>query len=232
MTTKNPYRKWAKHSRQKTIWIIKCFCEDLQASKTSNLLWIERKTINNWYNYFREVIYWHCENEKNEVRKWEFELDESYFWPTRVRWKRWRWAWMKTIVFGLLKRNWKVYTEIVPNCKADTLRKIIRWKIEPDSEINTDWRRWYNWLVDIWYDKHYRVHHGKNEFVRGNQHVNWIESFRSFTKRRLNKFNGVVKRKFPLHLKESEFRFNTRIQKKNMYTELKKILTGYVKNNC
>ena len=228
MTTKNPYRKWVKHNRQKTIWVIKLFCEDITANKTSNLLWIERKTINNRYNYFREVIYWYCENERKEFRNWIFELDESYFWPTRVRWKRWRWAWMKTIVFGLLKRNWKVYTEIVPNCKADTLRKIIRWKIEPDSEINTDWRRWYNGLVDIWYDKHYRVHHGKDEFVRWNQHVNWIESFRSFTKRRLNKFNGVTKKKFPLHLKESEFRFNCRIQDRNIYTELKKILKEYV----
>ena len=229
MTTKNPYRKWAKHSRQKTIKIIKLFCEDITADKASDILGIRRWTINDRYNYFRKVIYWHCKTEKDEVRSWEFELDESYFWPTRIRWKRWRWAWMKTIVFGLLKRNWKVYTEIVPNCKAETLRKIIRWKIEPESVINTDWRRWYNWLVDIWYDKHYRVHHGKNEFVRWKKHVNGIESFRSFTKRRLNKFNGVTREKFPLHLKESEFRFNCRIQKKNMYTELKKILMKYVK---
>ena len=56
---------------------------------------------------------------------------------------------MKTIVFELLKRNWKVYTEIIPNCKTDMLRKIIRWKIEPESVINTDWRGSYNGLVDI-----------------------------------------------------------------------------------
>lgn len=230
MTTKNPYRKWAKHSRQKTIKIIRLFCEDLTADKTSNLLWIRRWTINDWYNYFRKVIYRHCKREKDEVRRWEFELDESYFGARRVKWKRWRWAWMKTIVFGLLKRNWKVYTEIVPNCKAKTLRKIITWKIEPESVINTDWRRWYNGLVDIWYDKHYRVHHSKNEFARWKKHVNGIESFRSFTKRRLNKFNGVTRAKFPLHLKESEFRFNCRIQNKNMYTELKKILMEYVRN--
>ena len=40
----------------------------------------------------------------------------------------------------------------------------------------------------------------------------------------MNKFNGVLKEKFPLHLKESEFRFNCRIQNKNMYNKLKKIL--------
>jgi transposase-like protein len=229
MTTKNPYRKWAKHSRQKTIWIIRYFCADLSASTTSKLLWIRRSTINDRYNYFRIVIYEQTEKEKREVRTWIFELDESYFWPTRVRWKRWRWAWMKTIVFGLLKRNWKVYTEIVPNCKAKTLKKIISWKIELNSEINTDWWRGYNWLVDMWYGKHFRVHHSKNEFVRWKSHVNWIESFRSYTKRRMNKFNGILKEKFPLHLKESEFRFNCRIQNKNMYNELKKILIEHTK---
>ncbi|MBL8510812.1 MAG: transposase, partial [Betaproteobacteria bacterium] len=52
--------------------------------------------------------------------------------------------------------------------------------------------------------------HGSNEFVRGNSHVNGIESFWSFAKRRLAKFNGIAKHTFALHLKECEFRFNHR----------------------
>ena len=51
----------------------------------------------------------------------EIEVDESYFDPQRIRGTR-----SKTIVFGLFKRNVKVYTEIVPNCKAATLQTIIR----------------------------------------------------------------------------------------------------------
>ena len=39
--------------------------------------------------------------------------DESYFWARRIRWKRWRWAFWKIPVFWLLKRDWKVYTQIV-----------------------------------------------------------------------------------------------------------------------
>ncbi|MEF3191493.1 MAG: hypothetical protein K6347_02935, partial [Campylobacterales bacterium] len=46
--------------------------------------------------------------------------------------------------------------------------------------------------------------------ARGKNHVNGIESFRSFTKRRLAKFNGIQSKMFYLHLKESEFRFNNR----------------------
>ena len=38
------------------------------------------------------------------------ELDEMYFWASRVRWKRGRWASWKIKVFWLLKRDGKVYT--------------------------------------------------------------------------------------------------------------------------
>ena len=42
------------------------------------------------------------------------------------------------------------------------------------------------------------------------QHVNGIESFWSFAKRRLIKFNGIPRHTFYLHLNETEFRFNHR----------------------
>jgi transposase-like protein len=116
----------------------------------------------------------------------------------------------KTIVFGLLKRgNW-VYTEIVPNaCKA-TLQAIIRGKVEPNSVIHTDGWRGYDVLVDMGFDKHLRVNHGNNEFVRGSKHDNGIESFWSYAKHRLAQFHGVRTDKFELHLKETEFGFNHR----------------------
>ena len=64
-------------------------------------------------------------------------------------------------------------------------------------------------LVDIIsYDKHFKVHHGKNKFVRGKSHINGIESFWSYAKIRLVKFRGIDKKSFNLHLKECEFRFN------------------------
>ena len=56
-------------------------------------------------------------------------VDEPFFGPRRVKGKRGRGAFGKTIVFGLFKRNGKVYTEIVPNCSKDTLQGIIRGKV-------------------------------------------------------------------------------------------------------
>ena len=125
-------------------------------------------------------------------------------------------------MFGILQRKGKVYTEIVPNCFKATLQAIIRGKVDPESIIHSDSWRGYNGLVDLGYKKHYRVKHGANEFVNGKSHINGIESFWSFAKRRLMKFHGIPTVTFYLHLKESEFRFN--YSKKILYQLLLKII--------
>jgi len=60
------------------------------------------------------------------------------------------------------------------------------------------------------YRKHYRVRHGKDEFVRGNSHINGIEGFWGMAKTRLVKFKGLRRSTFYLHLKECEWRFKHR----------------------
>ena len=98
----------------------------------------------------------------------------------------------------------------MPDYSKATLQGIIRGRVEPDTVIHSDGWRGYDGLVDIGFDKHLRVHHGENEFANGERHINGIESFWSYAKRRLAKFNGVSKHTFYLHLKETEFRFNHR----------------------
>ena len=109
-----------------------------------------------------------------------------------------------------------------PIVRKAVLRAIIRGEVDPDSVIHFDHWRCYNGLVDLGYEEHYRVHHGFNEFSRGKTHINGIESFWSFAKRRLMKFHGVPKATFYLYLKECEFRFNYRNQ--NLYVLLLKII--------
>ena len=200
--------------------IMQYFCEDITASKTAILLGINRNTINRYFNLFRQKIAASALNAGGPFSG-EIECDESYFGARRVRGKRGRGAAGKTPVFGLLKRDGKVYVEIVRNCSKESLMPIIQGKILDGSTIYTDGWKAYDGLILNGYD-HYRVFHSHNEFARGKNHVNGIESFWSFTKRRLSKFNGLADDKFILHLKESEFRFNHR-QAKNLLPELWKI---------
>lgn len=115
-----------------------------------------------------------------------------------------------------------VYTEIVPDATKRTLQAIIRGRANIASVIHTDGWRGYEGLVDVGFDKHLRVNHGNNEFARGSVHVNGIESFWSYAKRRLVKFNGVPRHTFYLHLKETEYRFNHRHA--NVYRALLSLL--------
>jgi transposase-like protein len=45
-------------------------------------------------------------------------------------------------------------------------------KASIDSVIHSDGWKGYNGIVDFGYKKHFRVHHGKNEFARDNAHIN------------------------------------------------------------
>ena len=108
--------------------IIRCFSEDIQASKSAKLLEINRNTVNRYYNLFRTCIFL-SSNSSTKKASGEFELDESYFGAKRVRGKRGRGAAGKTPVFGLLKRDGNVYVEIVENCSRAQLMPIIQGKI-------------------------------------------------------------------------------------------------------
>jgi transposase-like protein len=219
---KNKYLKNAKISEAKTREIIRGFALDFTATQTAELTGITRKSVNGIYNRIREQI---LESLAQEVLfDGEIEMDESYFGPTRVRGKRGRGAGRKMIVFGLLKRQDKVYTTIVPNCSREELLPIIKGHILEHSTVYTDGWRAYDGLIINGYD-HHRIYHSENEFARGKNHVNGIESFWSFTKRRLAKFNGIQGKMFYLHLKESEFRFNNRnLTPNQLYKLLLKIM--------
>lgn len=217
---KNKYLFKSHITERKFREILKYFSQDFDATKTSSLTNLTRKTINRLYHKFRLRMYQLEEQDSGKING-EIEVDESYFGAKRVRGKRGRGAKGKVPVVGLLKRNGKVFTQIIENCKRRELMPIIKGKILEESTIFTDGWKSYDGLVLNGY-KHYRIYHSKNEFARGKNHVNGIESFWSYTKRRLLKFNGIHRNKFLLHLKESEFRWNMRINHVNIYQELLK----------
>lgn len=210
---KNRYAIRARISEHQFRHIVRLFALDLDATQIAALSSLNRNTINRYLRGIRERIAEYCESQS--PFSGEIEVDESYFGAKRIKGKRGRGAFGKTAVFGIFKRNGHVYTEIVPDCRKSTLQGIIRGHVTLDSIIYSDGWRGYNGLVDVGYGKHLRVNHGQDEFVRGRTHINGIEGFWGFAKSRLNRFRGMNKHTFYLHLKECEFRFNHR--KQDMY---------------
>ena len=84
---------------------------DLEAVKIAEICKISRNSINKIVKEIRKLMAHEC--EKISKMKGEIELDESYFGAKRVRGKRGRGASNKIPVFGMLKRDSKIYTQIV-----------------------------------------------------------------------------------------------------------------------
>ena len=172
---------------------------------------MNRNTVNRIFRGLRERILAACEAQRPFFGV--VEVDESFFGARRVKGKRGRGAYGKTVVFGIFERDGQVYTEIVPDCSKATLQGIVRGRVHPSTAVNSDGWRGYNGLVDLGYG-HYRVDHSRDEFARGVVHINGIEGFWGMAKVRLAKFKGLPKHTFHLHLKETEWRFNNRASNK------------------
>ena len=211
--------KWAKLSDRRLRRILRCFCQDLTATQTANIAGINRNTVNRYYQLLRERIASYQESTNLEFRG-SVELDESYF-GGKNKGRRGRGT-AKIPVFGILKRDGRVYTQIIRNASPREIRPIVRRFVRRGSTIYTDGWTAYDGLVLNGYH-HYRINHGEQCYSnRRGTHINGIESFWAFAKRRLLKFSGIQPQRFYLHLKECEFRYNNR---DNLYRKMLKILT-------
>jgi len=211
------YSKLSNYTIKK---ILKKFCLELTAVQSAKDLGFNRHTIDRYYQIFRQQIADYQEQQKVKLRG-HIEIDESYFGSRHFGDPRGRSTAVKIPVIGLLKRNGLVYTEILPDVSRGSIMPIITRLIQKSkSNIYTDKWRSYDSLVFSGY-KHHRINHSK-EFVTSHHHINGIESFWSYVKRKMRKHNGIRKNKFYLYLKEAEFRFNNRNQ--NLFKILSKIV--------
>ncbi len=107
-------------------------------SKIKNKKYFKR--INRYYSLFKKIIFnYQITQIKNFIG--EVEIDEFYFGPKRIKDKSnklGRESFFKKPVFLIYERQGRVYTEIIPDCKAKILKKVIAKKIDPSSIVYSD----------------------------------------------------------------------------------------------
>ena len=186
--------------------LLEFFVLQVTARSAADMLGIQANTAALFYHKIRQVIWARLALQAEEILGGEIELDESYFGGHR-KGKRGRGAAGKVIVFGILKRDDRVFTKVVADTKANTLMPIILNKIAPDSVVYTDSYRSYN-ALDVSGFHHHRINHSTHFAEHSFNHINGIENFWNQAKRVLRKYNGIPKQHFHLFIKECEFRFN------------------------
>ena len=117
---KNKYAKRARISEAKIREIVRYVAADLTALQAAALSGLNRNTVNRLYRGVRERMLLACEAQRQLFGV--VEVDESFFGARRVKGRRGRGAYGKTVVFGIFERQGHVYTEIVPDCSKPTLQ--------------------------------------------------------------------------------------------------------------
>ena len=204
---KNKYAKRSRISEGKVRELVRYFAADLTALQAATLSGLNRNHREPALPRLAGHILVACEAQRPLFGV--VEVDESFFGARRVKGRRGRGAYGKTVVFGIFERHGQVYTEIVPDCSKPTLQGIIRGRVDLRAVINSDGWGGYDGLVDLGYG-HFRVDHSSDEFTKGAVHINGIEGFWGLAKVRLAKFKGLPRHTFHLHLKETEWRYNNR----------------------
>jgi transposase len=217
--------RWINHLRitpKQWLWIIKCFELELSARKIASQIGLSYPTVLKAVTLIRLAIVAHS-RDADELLAGEIELDEAYFGGRR-KGKRGRGAFNKVPVFGILERNGTVVVTAVTDVSAETLLNHTVKMVRRGSIVYTDKFKSYDALMFCGY-KHMRIDHTKR-FSNGKVYINGLEGFWSYAKERLIKHHGVSKQKFPLYLKEMEFRYNNRHS--NIFTLLVKYLCDLV----
>jgi len=206
------------------LWLLKLFELEISSHRIAQELRISYPTALRATNVIRQAIL-SKSKDYELLLTGEVEADESYFGGKR-KGPRGRGAKNKVPVFGILERNGLVSVDVVPNVGAKTLLNMTIKKVRRGSIVYTDKFHCYDSLVFCGY-RHLKVDHGKY-FASGKVYINGLEGFWSFAKERLMKYHGVSKKKFPLYLKELEYRYNNR--NKNMFILLTQLLADFVPN--
>jgi len=190
---------------RKDLLILYYFYLEISARRAANELNLDYGVIHRKFTNYRKSIANYCNQEAKKLNG-EIEIDESYFGGKR-KGNRGRGAKNKEIVFGILERKGKIYTNIVENVSAETLMNEIKNKTNKGSVFYTD--GWKSYASLEQYGKHNIIDHDK-KLVENHNHINGIEGFWSFAKERFHKYHGISKTNYPFYIKEMEFRFNHR----------------------
>ena len=236
-SSKLPFRWWYE-----LIWNF-ALCHS--ANKTGKLLGNDTKICWRGYQLIRKALVDVSYRGRKKITG-TVELDESFYGGTfknlrkHVRQELRRLGlnkrgggakYRKQPVFGIFKRNGKVYLEPIPEAKAKVLSPIITKRVRFGSDVFSDTGTWYAGLVGLGYI-HKTVDHGKQEYVSGEVHINGLEGFWGLSKTNMHTYKGIKKKNWLLYLKEMEFRYNYRkLSFDEMVEKIIKILMPNRRNN-
>ena len=206
--------------------VLHWFLRGLPAQAIGQETGLERKRVIRALMYVRAAM----QKDIPDVFSGTVEVDETYLggqWKNKRLSERKKGTLRgrgtrKTPAFGILCRGGKVWAQIVPDVEAKTLLPLITKQVEPGSTVCSDAWKSYTGVVANGYI-HRLVKHQEGEYSDGHgNHINGLEGFWGYLKRRLAAKGGIRRERLPLYLAEYVWRYNHRNE--NIETQKKQLL--------
>jgi transposase len=227
---KNKYLKGAHLSERKFKEILKLFADDLTATQIASISGVSRVTINSYLKKIRQQIARSCECtiskqpydapslQEDDVLS---QVDDQ---DTLVAVKQEVGKIIKPVIFGIYKQDDRVYTEILPEVSRSMVHAVVRGRSGLETLGPVERVQLFSGLVDL---GQYRLYHLENGGVT-KEIAAEVDAFWALTRHRLAKFKGLNRNTAYLHLKECEFRYNSR--QEDLYAGMLNLLKTYPLN--
>jgi transposase len=222
-TGTNKYYRRSRISEWKFRLLVRYFTLDLSATEVARLTGLTRKTMTVIFLKIRRRISQECART-SPFATGQVKADQSHSCAVCICGQRGCGVFNKTPVFALLKHDQGIHLQMVPDCRKAPLRALIRGHELIDGLLKLNGWHGFDALIDAEFERPFKVNRKASPEISGPfQPVDRdSEIFWAFARRRLEKFYGVSKRTFHLHLKECEWRYNMR--QYDPYAELLKLL--------
>lgn len=194
--------------------LLRCHTHGFSAQAISTALGVPKTRVLRALTVLRRAM----AHEVPPVFRGTVEVDETYLggaWKNkrlarrRAGTRRGRGT-SKTPVFGILCRGGLVWAQVVPDVAARTLLPLIRRRVTPGSIVCSDTWTSYTGIAAKGY-VHRLVEHGQRQYSdRCGSHINGLEGFWGYLKRRLAAKGGIRRERLPLYLAEYVWRYNHR----------------------
>ena len=114
-----------------------------------------------------------------------------------------------TVVLGMIERGGNVVTKVIKDTTAMSIIPVVRKTVERGSDLMTDGFHVYKNMKHTF--NHQFVDHSVGEYVRGEAHINSMESYWNLFKRgRFGVFHSMSKKHLQFYLSEFAWRYNSK----------------------
>ena len=181
----------------------------ISAKEMERQLGVGYKTAWRILNFIRKSLQQGTDKLTGDV-----EMDEAYFGGKKSGGKdnknMSKVMKQKGVVMAAISRGGNMKAEVTPDATSYSIDRFLHKNVEKTgTRLLTDKSNRYD-SVAYGYDRHF-VNHSKKEFVRGDVHVNHVESFWSHAKRSIKGTHKVISRKhLQSYLDGFVFHYNNR----------------------